>query len=194
MHFMRFYIALFFIFLIACPTAAMANDNPIEVVADEALEWDRANQKVTATGNAIVTQGDSNIQAPIITANYSENGNDMTIQSVIAQPNAVLTRPSEVLSANSLRADFDNGILSSVTATENVVLKTANEVLYGDRGVYDAQRRIITVTGNVRIEQDNNVLTGTKAEFDLNTNISRLSNDKTSNDGRVRAVFGGGGQ
>jgi lipopolysaccharide export system protein LptA len=191
---MKFYIALFLVLLITLPTVVMANDNPIEVVADEALEWDRANQTITARGNAIVTQGDSNIQAPTITANYTEGGNDMMIQSVIAQPNAVLTRPAEVLSANSLRADFDNGVLSSVTATENVVLKTANEVLYGDRGIYNAQTRMITVTGNVRIEQDNNVLTGTKAEFDLNTNISRLSNDGGSNGGRVRAVFGGGGQ
>ena len=191
---MNKFITVLFAFVILIPLMAVANDAPIEVLADEALEWDRVNRTVVARGNAVVTQADSHIKAPSITALYSQDGDAMTIETVTAQPDAVLTRPSEVLNARMLEADFNDGILSTVTATDQVVLKTENETLYGDRAVYDAQKRIIIVTGNVRIEQDQNILTGTRAEFDLNTNISRLSSDGTQQGGRVRAVFGGGGQ
>lgn len=176
-------------------TSVMANDNPIEVSADDALEWDRANQTVTATGNAVVKQGADTITAPKIQANYTEAMGNLIIQNITAAPNAVLVRPSETLSAKTLRADFDNGVLATVTADKTVVLKTDAETLYSDNAVYDAGKRLIIMTGNVRIEQDNNVLIGNRAEFDLNTNISRLSNDTQNGTtgGRVRAVFGSGG-
>ncbi len=184
----------FFAFLFLFPTLVLANDAPIEVSADDALEWDRANNTVTATGNAVVKQGADTITAPTIQANYIDVAGDLVIQVITAKPNAVLVRPTETLSAQSLQADFDSGVLATVTANSNVVLKTDAETLYSDKAVYDAAKRLIVMTGNVKIEQGDNILLGNRAEFDLNTNISRLSNDgQQGTKGRVRAVFGSGG-
>ena len=163
------------------------NKNPIEVTADNALEWNRAERTFTASGNAVITQGESLISAPTVKAFYDE-GDSITIRKVLAQPNATLKQPDETLTAKSVTADFKNGVLATVTATDNVVLKTGTETLFGDKAVYDAQKRVITVTGDVRIEQDKNILTGNKATFDMNTNISTMtaSPDK---EGRVKATF-----
>jgi len=169
----------------------MANDTPIEVTADNALEWDRANMVFTAKGNAMISQGNSAINATNITAKYSEIDDEINIQSVVAEPNATLKQPTETLTANKINADFKDGVLSTITATENVILKTDKETLRGNKATYNAIKRTIIVTGNVRIEQGDNILTGSRAEFDLNTNISKLSNSGASNGGRVRAVFGG---
>ncbi len=171
----------------------LANDNPIEVTADTALEWDRANLNFTAKGNAVVKQGESSINAPTITANYSDTDKGVLIQSVTASPNAKLIQPNETLTANNVTATFNLGVLSDVEANGNVILKTSkNETLYGDDANYDAGKRVITITGNVRIEQGQNILTGNKAVFDLNTNVSTMTATPDVNEGRVKAIFYGG--
>jgi len=180
------------LFLMVFSFGVSANDAPIEVTADNALEWDRGNMVFTAKGNALIAQGDSSIAAANIIAKYSEIDNAIAIQSVTAQPNAVLKQPSETLTANKINADFKDGVLSTITASDNVILKTDKETLRGNKATYDAIKRIIVVTGNVRIEQGGNILTGNRAEFNLNTNISKLSNSGASNGGRVKAVFKGG--
>lgn len=183
---------IFLIIIIFIPFGVRANDMPIEVTADNALEWDRANMVFTANGNALIAQGDSSITANIIKTNYSEGENGIIIQSVIAEPDAVLKQPNETLTAGKITADFNDGVLSTIKATNRVKLKTDKETLTGDTATYDAIKRVIVVTGNVKIVQHDNILTGNRAEFDLNTNISKLSNSGISNGGRVKAVFRGG--
>lgn len=172
----------------AAPTAVSAqNANPIEVTADNALEWDRANRTFTATGNALITQGANSINAPSIMAYYDE-GDKIAIRKVVAKPNAVLKQPKETLTAENVMANFENGVLSVVTASGNVVLRTATETLYGDNAVYDAIARVITITDNVRIEQDKSILIGSQATFDMNTNVSKLIGSPQTG-GRVKATF-----
>lgn len=179
---------LIILLLSVTPVTVFAQEKtPIEVTADNALEWDRANRTFTATGNALIVQGDSSIAAPNLTAFYDE-GDSIVIRQVVAKPNATLKQPNETLTAKTVTADFNNGILSVVTATDNVVIKTDTETLYGDKAVYEADKSIVTVTGNVRIEQDQNILTGNKATFDMNTNISTMTATPESG-GRVKATF-----
>ncbi len=182
-------IRLFFIFLFVFSNAAMAADAPIEVTADNALEWNRDQKTFIAKGNALISQGESSINAPTITARYNEVDGNIIIDSVIASGNATLKQPNETLSAETVTAQFINGQLGTVEATNNVILKTDKETLMGSKGVYDAIKRVIIITGDVRIEQGDNILTGNRAEFDLNTNISKLSASPKTNGGRVKAVF-----
>ena len=181
--------SILIIFLLFFPVAiAYAQGSPIEVTADEALEWDRANSTVTARGSAVVKQGSDSISAPTIIAKYTESDRGIEIQSVTASPKAVLIQPGQTLTANSVTAAFSSGALSTVTAKGNVVLKTEKETLYGDQADYDALRRVVVITGSVRILQGKNYLSGDRAEFDLNTNVSTLTGTPGSG-GRVRAEF-----
>ena len=186
---MKCYLIALLLFLL--PVNVMAQDNPIEVTADGALEWNRINKTFIAEGNALITQGSNSISAPKITAFYTDTNNAISVNKVVAAPNATLKQPNETLTADSVTANFESGLLSQVTADKNVIFKTQKETLYGDKATYNAKTRIITVDGNVRIEQDKNILTGRVATFNLNTNTSELKASKNINGGRVRAVFYG---
>ena len=186
---MKLFVYTFLLLLFSVPAMAQQG-SPIEVTADNALEWNRAEKTFKASGNAAIIQGESSIKAPTIKAFYDE-GDSITIRQVVAEPDALLKQPEETLTAQKVTADFASGVLSTVTATGNVVMKTDKETLYGDMATYDANKRVITVTGHVRIEQGKNLLTGSKAVYDMNTNISTMT---AANPGdRVKATFYSGG-
>ena len=74
-----------------------------------------------------------------------------------------------------------------LTATGNVTVITKNDVVRGNKGVYDAARDIAIITGHVRITRpDGTELTGDVGESDFASNQSRLLNGGT---GRVRALL-----
>lgn len=180
---------LFFIAFLFLPSQVFANDNAIEILADNALEWNRGQSTFTATGNATITQGSDKIIAPTITANYTDTKDGTVINRITASTNATLSREGQILTADKIIANFKDGILNTVNATSNVVLKTEKEILYGDVATYDALKQHIIITGHVRIEQGKNLLSGDRAEFDLQKNISTLTASKDNNNGRVKATF-----
>ena len=55
-----------------------------------------------------------------------------------------------------------------------MVISTADEVVRGDRGVYDLDSRIATLAGSVKITRGENQLNGAYAEVNLATGVSRL--------------------
>jgi lipopolysaccharide export system protein LptA len=186
-HFVLAIIITFFM-----PLNLLADDTPIEVTADQALEWNRAQKTFTATGNAMVKQDDTSITAEKIEANYTDTNNQTQITAITATPNPVVVRPNERLTAKNIVAAFKNGQLDTITANNDVVLTTDQETLFGDKAVYNALERTIIVTGDVRIEQGENILTGNKAHFDLKTRISTLTATDPQNGttgGRVKATF-----
>lgn len=185
---MKYFILALLILLM--PFNVVANDStPIEITADSSLEWNKSNNTFTASGNALIIQGNTSISAPKILANYTETNDGTVINNIIASPNAILIQPEHKLTADKFVAEFSGGELSTITATNNVIIKTDTETLFGNKAVYNAIKRTVIVTGNVRIEQDKNILTGDKAEFDLNTNISVLTASPNTNNGRVKATF-----
>lgn len=180
---------LIFIALLFTSFPLMANDKAIEILADNALEWNRALSTFTATGNATITQGSDKIIAPTITANYTDTEDGTVINSITASSSATLSREGQILTADKIIAHFENGELNTVDATENVVLKTDKETLYGDKATYNALKQHVLITGDVRIEQGSNLLSGDRAEFDLQKNISTLTASKNHNNSRVKATF-----
>jgi lipopolysaccharide export system protein LptA len=64
--------------------------------------------------------------------------------------------------------------LRRMTASDNVVITTQEEVLTGDKGEYNAGTNVAFILGNVKITRGPNVLEGEKAEVNLATNISKM--------------------
>ena len=67
-----------------------------------------------------------------------------------------------------------SGKLQKVDAFGHVVVRTATEIVYGDRGVYVPDTGIARLAGNVRITRGENQLNGNEAEVDLKTGVARL--------------------
>ncbi len=68
---------------------------PIEISADNTLEWHKEKQLYIATGNAVATQKDTQIQADTLTAHYkSSESSNTEITKIIAEGNVIITSPS----------------------------------------------------------------------------------------------------
>lgn len=91
-------------------------DQPIDIDADNALEWHQDRTAYVARGNARATQGDTTVYGDVLTAYYRQIPN---------QGNKVY----QLVSDGKVR-----------------IVGPDREV-FGDRAIYDADRRILVVTG-----------------------------------------------
>lgn len=82
----------------------------------------------------------------------------------------------------------ENPNIDRLDAQGSVQLMSESETLSGDWGVYDVDRRLITLGGNVVFAQGDNTLRGDRLEFDLVSGLAKLDG-QASDDGRVRGVF-----
>ena len=110
----------------------------------------------------------------------------------VARGHAVEESEGRRVEGDVLTAEFREGPnganeLNKVTADGHVTIITKNDVVRGDRGVYDVARNIAIITGNVKITRpDGMQLSGDVAETDFASNQSRLLN---AGKGRVRALL-----
>ncbi|WP_262692332.1 lipopolysaccharide transport periplasmic protein LptA [Kordiimonas aestuarii] len=108
---------------------------------------------------------------------------------------AVVVKQGDMtLNANTLTVFYqaENGVenpsISRLDAEGNVKLSSASETLTGEWGVYDVDRRLITLGGDVTFQQGDSMLKGDRLEFDLVSGLAKLDG-KASEDGRVRGQF-----
>lgn len=112
-----------------------------------------------------------------------------------ATGDAVAVKSPDTLKADAMNAYFEKDALGKlamhkVTASGHVVIQTAKETIYGDKGTYDIPAQKAVMTGKVKIYQDRNWLEGTRAEVDMKTGISQLfAEGNQATEGRVKGVF-----
>lgn len=82
----------------------------------------------------------------------------------------------------------ENPSISRLDAEGSVTLTSASETLSGEWGVYDVDRRLITLGGDVVFTQGDSTLKGNRLEFDLVSGLAKLDGN-ASEDGRVRGQF-----
>ncbi len=147
---------------------------------------------------AVLTGGDLKLVSPgqtITATNRMEYWSQK--REAVAVGNAKVTRPSDTISADTLKAFFTQDPktgetkVSRMEAHGDVVIVTKEEKLTGDKGIYKADRNIAEIIGHVRIERGPNILEGERAEVNLTTNVSKMFGGSTSptGDSRVRGVF-----
>jgi len=137
------------------------------VTAKERMEYAPRTRTAKAIGDAVVIRGEDRLAAQTIIAVFKDKSTAKTAQPGSSAP---------------------VGNLERLEAQGNVVITTPQEVLKGNRGVYNADTNKAELSGDVTITRGPNILEGERAEIDLSTNISRMFASDTS-DGRVRGVF-----
>jgi lipopolysaccharide export system protein LptA len=86
--------------------AMSSSSEPLEITADNILEWQRNDKIFIARGNALAVQGDSSVAAATLTAHYIEkDGSGMEVSRVLAEDNVVLK--SRDAQAFGSKADYD---------------------------------------------------------------------------------------
>jgi lipopolysaccharide export system protein LptA len=114
---------------------------PINVQADNGIEWQQDKQLYIARGNAVATRGPATIKADTLIAHYREakggntnTGSNNEIYRIEAEGNVVITRDSRTVVGDHADYDMDQGIgivhgkaLKMTTATDVITAKDALE-------------------------------------------------------------------
>ena len=135
---------------------------PVDVTAQRIEVQDRADRAIF-TGNVHATQGEMTLDTPRLTVAYSGGTN-----------------------GNS------NPQIKRLDAADGVVVRSPSETAKGDFGVYDLDRKLITLIGNVQLNQQNNQVNGSRLVIDLDSGRAVIDGGPpgvNSSGGRVTGHF-----
>ena len=132
---------------------------PIEIAAD-ALEVQQDKQIAVFSGNVDAQQGSIKLRADRIWVHYQGDAAEDAAKAI-----------------------------SKIDAEGKVFFSSGTETAEGDQGTYNVDNGVITLTGEVVLTQGNNVIKGNRVVFDLTTGQSTMDGDKSEGDGRVRGLF-----
>ena len=147
------------------PVSALKGHNsnaPVDVTADRIEVQDRADRAIFA-GNVHVTQAELTLETPRLTVAYSGGqGGGTNVQ------------------------------IRRLDAAGGVVVRSPSETARGDFGIYDLDRKLITLIGNVELTRDNNRVNGARLVIDLNSGRAVIDGGPpgvNSTGGRVSGHF-----
>lgn len=181
--------ALFLAMLVAGATFALApafgqigftgrknSDQPIEIASDT-LEVQQDKQLAIFRGNVDAVQGDTRLRSAELYVHYRERSNQQG-QTAAAKP----AQPRPPASGGGP----DASSITKIEAKGNVFVSTPQERGQGDFGVYDVDKKTITLTGNVVLSNDQGTVRCARAVMYQDT--GRSTCDPVAG-GRVRGVF-----
>lgn len=133
------------------------------ITARDSLEYWPQRRMAVARGGAVVTTSDNRrIAADTLVAYFTE------------APQAEAPRPAQPARPGGLPGGGEGSRVERVEAFGGVEIRTAEEVVRGDRAAYSPQTGLAQMTGGVRITRGENQLNGQEAIVDLRAGISRL--------------------
>ena len=112
---------------------------PVDVTAERIEVQDRADRAIFA-GNVHVVQAEMTLDTPRLTVAYSGG-----------------------------QGTSNNVQIRRLDASGGVVVKSPTETAKGDFGVYDLDRKLITLIGNVQLNRDQNQVNGARLVIDLDS-------------------------
>ena len=133
------------------------SDQPIEINADS-LEVKQNEQLAVFRGNVDATQGRIKLRADELRVHYAD-----------AQPGA----------------EGVSGAIRRIDAVGNVFIWSPTETAQGDTGIYEVDRKVITLTGQVVLTRGQNVLRGNRLVMNTATGVSTID----AGGGRVKGLF-----
>jgi lipopolysaccharide export system protein LptA len=152
------YGALWGLVLMAAPHAHaqqldLTHGGPIDITAQDGIEWRQNDQEVIARGDAKAIRGNVTVTADRLTAWYRKKKNTTPIQQASAQP------PSPTGGLASDPTTEDNEIYR-LQADGNVHIYTQTDQAFGDKAVYDLDQAVMVMTGkNLKLTTPNEIIT-----------------------------------
>jgi len=125
--------------------------------------WPQRRMAVARGSAVVVTKDDKRVRADVLVAYFRE---------APTEP-AGAPRPQPA-HAGSEKAPGSDSNLEKVEAYGRVEIRTPEEVVRGDSGVYTPPNGLARLLGDVRIVRGDNTLTGREAIVNMQTGISRL--------------------
>jgi lipopolysaccharide export system protein LptA len=148
------------------PVSSLKGHNsnaPVDVTADRIEVQDRADRAIFA-GNVHVVQAEMTLDTPRLTVAYSGGQN----------------------------TGNNNVQIHRLDAAGGVVVKSPTETAKGDFGIYDLDRKLITLIGNVQLNREQNQVNGSRLVIDLDSGRAVVDGGPpgvNSSGGRVNGHF-----
>jgi lipopolysaccharide export system protein LptA len=153
----------------------LGGKEPVDITADS-LEVLQKEQIAIFSGHVEAVQGTVTLRADTMRVHYRGEGGGATAPDT-ATPGGM-------------------GRMSKIEVIGNVLMRTPEETVKGDRGLYDVPRQLVTVEGSVLLTRGKNVIGGSRLDYDMSSGKSRMQGsqaviapDGTQTGGRVRGVF-----
>ena len=137
-----------------------SGNQPIEISADNGIEWNRSAKTYTARGNAVASQGNSEIHAETLTASYSGNSSS-NIDHVVADGTVKIIDLNQT--AYGDHADYDRtrkllvmtgSALKIESKTETVTARDAFEYWQDQDAMVAKGNVVITKSDGTTIKSD----------------------------------------
>jgi len=117
------------------------SDEPLEINAEEGIEWNRNEKTYVARGNARAASGEVEVLADVLTAYYRERGGQGSDD-------------------DSLFSQGGDSEIYLLEATGNVRINSPEGSVYGDKGEYKLAEKIFIMTGDdLRLVSKEDVVT-----------------------------------
>jgi lipopolysaccharide export system protein LptA len=136
---------------LATPAGAQQLDlthgGPIDITAQDGLEWRQNEQEVIARGNAQAIRGNVTVNADTLTAWYRKKGT---------------TEAPQVTPASGLAGDpsTEGSEIYRLQAEGHVRVSTATDQAQGDKATYDLDQAVLVMTGrDLKLTTPNDVIT-----------------------------------
>jgi len=142
-----------------------SSDEPLEITADDGIEWRRDEKIYVARGNARAARGQMSVSADVLTARYREGADGkIDVYSIEADGNVRLSSADSVVSGDHAVYDIDKSVLLVTggdlkAVTEKATVTARDSLEYWDKErVIVARGDAVAVEGDRRVEAD--LLTG----------------------------------
>ncbi len=147
------------------------SDQPIEITADNGIEWQRDNQVMIATGNAKATRGTANVEADTLRAYYQKG---QTGGSSLSRLDAVgrvrISSPTQTLTGQSSVYDLEQAVL--VVTGKKVTLTSGKDRITATQQMeYYEKKQMAVARQNATANHDGKVLRA-------NTLVALFTKDK----------------
>jgi len=149
---------------------AQVSDAPLDISADDALEWDRNKKTFVARGNARAQQGDVSIDAQTLTAFYRDGADsNFDLYQMLAEDNVVLKSADNT--AYGQRAVYKIDDAYAVLTGDDLRIETAEQIVTAnDKFEYFVQRGEFKATGRAQIKRPQDTLTADAITANMYTN------------------------
>ncbi len=129
---------------------SLGKDQPLEITADQTLEWHRNDLKYIARGNVVARQGNAVIQADALTADYRQSKKSQNdIYRLTATGHVTITSEKNNATGDDAVYDVDTG--TATMTGKNLTLTSPDQVVTArDKFVYETAGGKLTAYGDAK--------------------------------------------
>lgn len=185
---MKAFFRLFFFFAMMVPPLAFAQTSsvdlnskqPLEITADQTLEWHRNDTQFVANGNVVAKQGDTSIKSDRLTADYrTDKGKSFDIYKLTATGNVNIVSRGSTASGDVATYDLDRSI--AVMTGKNLRLTSPEQVVTAqEKFEYHVNEGRLMAIGHAQAVRGEDKITADRMSAILNKNGSSAATPQNS--------------